>query len=176
MNTDLTPTYRPEIRSYRDNRVIAYADIVVKTDDYKVLQTFPSDREGYRYACRFVRLIERGYSPDAASWMVYLDPSTYSSFKLSFVPSLHDKLTDEPCGCYPVDFAPAVEADWLTESYMTEYGIEPGEEISLDDLYYYYCMNFADDKPLPRYLTGVAQLQDEEQNFVHSHHYGFIPY
>lgn len=100
----IAPEFRPTLRSYKDNRVIAHADVCVKTPDYSIFEYFEATKRGYAQACRFVRLIERGYSPDAARWLSRFAQADYYDFLTNFEVNMHDKLTDDVVDLIPEGF------------------------------------------------------------------------
>lgn len=135
-------------------------------------------RIAYDDATRFVRLLERGYSPERAHWLALQSMPSKAAFERIFEPSIHDKLTDErpeiELVCEETD-SDEITTDWLTDAYAREFGLACGEDALIEDVAHFYMMEYADDFPPPHYLAGVLQLADE-QDYTHSHHLDFISY
>lgn len=145
--------------------------------DFEGYDTYKFSRNGwyhrtasymYNEACRFLRLIERGYSPDKA-----LDLSAYPDkyqWDYKMVASLHDKLSDEippfvPFGFSIVETHVEELATCEIEALVREWRLDGDEALFVASEN--YGVPFLE---LRAFVTGMAQHDDEEGSWSISHH------
>lgn len=122
--------------------------------------TFTSGaKSSYQAACRFVRLVEKGYAPVTAHYLAKHEGicPTKKRFELKFDVDTHT-LSDERVSLYPEDDCEGdgIINDWLSDAYSAEYGLDCGDEVETDELYHFFMLNYGDDMPVPEYLREFA--------------------
>lgn len=119
-------------------------------------------RDAYARATRFLRLVERGYSPDEAFELARCAHYSRSFFTSFFDEAAH--ITDAPA---PMIIASECEegeliTDWLAQDFMHNFPSVCGAPVSDLTLLAYYKMYFDGFMPLPVYLTEVAETAEGE--------------
>lgn len=179
MNTSIV--IRPSLYSAFDGRQLHEFDVIVSFEGYDVV-SFGREKSMHRTpkvlyseACRFLRLIERGYSVGRALFLAKY-PSK-SNWNTLMDKSAHDKLTDEVAPFVPEGFVVSLiewnelaysEQRWL-ESYFTAHG-----RASLHG----YCMaeGYDFDEILPHVIAEVQLTDEMENGWYVPHHSEFVSY
>lgn len=155
--------------------------LVVSFDGYDSW-SFTSDhcqRDQYENACRFLRLVERGYSPERAYEIgraVGSSP-TLNTFERVFETCLHDKLVDEippfiPAG-YMVKPTSIYEfAQCELDQVFKAWYRDGGEAVVI------FCEEYdADYDEIMAYIRGRAQAEDEVTgDWSFPHHSALVSY
>lgn len=164
--------YQRELFSSRDGHKIGGTQVVVKSGDYAVLEYYTATKMGYQNACRFMRLLERGYSPCAARWISIMGANSKWVCWDKYVDlSAHDRLTDEIAPFVPEGFS----MDYFSIDELAKVELDAVFQAWQDDgpraLFEYEDEFLVPYQELRDYVTGRAQGEDELQgNWVVSHH------